>query len=46
MNSNTRKDTLLNSVVLFAAWLIIIVASVDAHIESNSEVVRIAYAVE
>lgn len=46
MNSNTRKDSLLNSAVLFAAWLIVIIASVDAHIESSTEVVRIAYAAE
>jgi hypothetical protein len=46
MNSNHRKDSFLNSAVLFAAWLIVIVASVDAHIESSSEVVRIAYVAE
>jgi hypothetical protein len=43
MNSNTNKDNALNSAILFAAWLVIIAASVDAHIESSSQVVLIAY---
>ena len=46
MNSNTRKDSFLNSAVLLTAWLVVIIASVDAHIESSSYVVRIAYAAE
>jgi len=43
MNSNIRKDTILNSAVIFAAWLVIIVSSVDNHVETASKVVAIAY---
>jgi hypothetical protein len=46
MNSNTSKDNALNSAILFAAWLIVIAAGVAAHVESSSQVVRIAYQVE
>lgn len=46
MNSNTRKDTFLNSAVLFAAWLVIVIASVGNHVESSTSVVRIAYLAE
>ncbi len=46
MNSNTSKDNTLNSAILFAAWLVVIAAGVDAHIESASQVVRIAYQAE
>jgi hypothetical protein len=44
MSSNTKKDDALTSTILFAAWLIIIVASAGA--QSPTEAVQIAYVAE
>ena len=43
MKSNFRKDTILNSAVLFAAWLVVISASVGENFDSAAQPVRIAY---
>jgi hypothetical protein len=45
MSSGTRKDTLFNSVVLFAAWLVVIAACVadDVDVDAGTHLVRIAY---
>jgi hypothetical protein len=42
-NSKTRKDMIFNSVVLFAAWLVVIAACVSDDVEAKTQVVRIAY---
>ena len=44
MRSNFRKDRILDSVILFAAWLVVITAGVGDQVESSSQVVPIAYA--
>jgi hypothetical protein len=44
MSSNTKKDDALTSTILFAAWLIIIMAS--AGTQSPTEAVQIAYVAE
>ena len=44
MKSN-RKDTILNSAVLLAAWLVLISAGVSDQVETSSQVVHIAYPV-
>jgi len=46
MNSNRNKDNLLNSSVIFAAWLIVVAAGVSASVEPSAHVVHIAYHVE
>lgn len=47
MSSNTRKkNTGLNSAVLFAAWLAVVVAASNGDIETNTQVVPIAYQAE
>ena len=44
MKPNLTQDTVLNTVVLVTAWLIVIAACVDADVEAPSTVIRIAYA--
>jgi hypothetical protein len=46
MSSKTTKGTRLNHAVLFAAWLTVIVASVNPAIDSTHTVVPIAYQAE
>ena len=43
MKSPIRQDTLLNSVMLFAAWLVIIAACIPEDVETVAHPVRIAY---
>jgi hypothetical protein len=43
MSSGTRKDTLFNSVVLFAAWLVVIAACVADDVDAGTHGVRAAY---
>ena len=45
MKSNSRKDTLFNSAVLLAAWLVVIGAGVSDQVETSAQVVQIAYPV-
>jgi len=40
------QDTVLNAAVVFAAWLIVIVACINPELESPTTVVRIAYAAQ
>jgi hypothetical protein len=46
MNPNTRKGTARNSAVLLAAWLAVVIASVNPDIESSTAVIPIAYQAE
>ena len=46
MKKNPRKDMILNSAVLFAAWLVVIAACVSGDAGSATRVVRIAYEVQ
>jgi hypothetical protein len=46
MNSNTRKGTARNSAVLLAAWLAVVIASVNPDIEASTAVIPIAYTAE
>jgi len=43
MDSENRKDTIFNSVVLFAAWMIVISTCIVDDGETSTQVVRIAY---
>jgi hypothetical protein len=43
MKKNPRKDMILNSAVLFAAWLVVIAACVGGDADLAKPVVRIAY---
>ena len=46
MNPNTRKGTARQSAVLLAAWLAVVVASVNPDIEASTTVIPIAYQAE
>ncbi len=46
MKSNSRKDTILNSAVLFATWLVVISAGVSERLEASTAVVPINYQIE
>lgn len=37
------NDTVFNAAVIFAAWLVVIVACVYPGVEDNDTIVRIAY---
>jgi hypothetical protein len=43
MKPKMSKDTVFNSVILFAAWLVVIAACIGDDVESKTHVVRIAY---
>jgi hypothetical protein len=43
MSSNTRKDAILNSAVLLAAWLVLIAMCIDEDVESTPHVARAPY---
>ena len=43
MKSEHSKDTVFNSVVLFAAWMIVIATCITDDVETNTHVVHIAY---
>ena len=43
MKSESIKDTALNSVVLFAAWMIVIATCIVDDIDTGTQVVHIAY---
>jgi hypothetical protein len=43
MYPKSTKDTIFNSVVLFAAWLVVISACIGEDVESTKQAVRIAY---
>ncbi len=44
MKNEINKDAVLTAAVIFAAWLIVIVACVDPGVEHQTTVIRIAYA--
>jgi hypothetical protein len=46
MKPPIRKDTLLNSVMLFAAWLVVITACIPEDAGAGSHAIRIAYEAE
>jgi hypothetical protein len=46
MKPYTSQDNVLNAAILFAAWLIVIVACVSPELEKTNTVVQIAYAAE
>lgn len=46
MKPGTSQDNVLNATVLFAAWLIVIVACVTPDVEQTTTAVQIAYAAE
>jgi hypothetical protein len=43
MDSENRKDTIFNSVVLFTAWMIVISTCIVDDGDTSTQVVRIAY---
>ncbi|MGZ5037522.1 MAG: hypothetical protein ACXWG1_12075 [Usitatibacter sp.] len=43
MKPPIRKDTLLNSVILFSAWLVVITACISDDVEAGHQPIRIAY---
>lgn len=43
MDSENRKDTIFNSAVLFAAWMIVISTCIVDDGDTSAQVVRIAY---
>lgn len=43
MKSSIRKDTLLNSFILFAAWLVVVAACIPEDVDAVTQPVRIAY---
>lgn len=43
MKSEPTKDTILNSLVLFAAWMVVISTCITDDIDTGTQVVRIAY---
>jgi hypothetical protein len=43
MKSEHSKDTVFNSIVLFAAWMIVIATCVTDDVETSAQVVRVAY---
>ncbi len=44
MKSNLTQDTVLNTAILVAAWLIVIAACVDTDVGAPASVIRVAYA--
>ena len=46
MKPSTSQDNVLNAAILFAAWLIVIVACVGPEVENTNTAVQIAYAAE
>ncbi len=46
MNTKASKDLILNTAVVIGAWLIVIAAGVDEHLEAPTSVVQINYHVE
>lgn len=46
MKPNFSQDSVLNATIVFAAWLIVIVACVNPDLEAPTQVVRIAALVE
>jgi hypothetical protein len=45
MNSNTKKET-ARSAALLAAWLTVVIASVNPDIEASTTLIPIAYLAE
>jgi len=43
MKSEPTKDTILNSLVLFAAWMVVISTCITDDIDTGTQVIRIAY---
>lgn len=43
MKPSIRNDTVLNSVILFSAWLVVIAACIPEDVEAGHQPVRIAY---
>jgi hypothetical protein len=46
MNTKASKELILNTAVVIGAWLIVIAAGVDEHIDASASVVYINYHVE
>ena len=43
MKQSNRHDTMLNSFILFAAWLVVIAACIPDDVDAAAQPVRIAY---
>ena len=43
MKSEPTKDTVFNSLVLFAAWMVVISTCITDDVDTGKQVVRIAY---
>ena len=43
MKSNDRKDTIFNSIVIVAAWLLLLAACIPDDADTQAPSVRIAY---
>jgi hypothetical protein len=46
MNTRASKELILNTAVVIGAWLIVIAAGVDEHLEASASVVYVNYQVE